>query len=200
MRKAVAGTVFAVPLLVVGSLYSTSESLCSTSNTKVYRSDVVLTSGDDNDALVLIPAENPEYADVANALYLAPNGFDGTATVFLTPAASNEVAGVAPGVQALVQAIEADYTAGDLSAADPLYVFGYSEGAVEEGLAEPQLAAFGIPTDDLHFVMVGDSASAEGGFSQFVHRLSSRIRATVHHRAFRTAGRNFSGAGRHDPR
>jgi hypothetical protein len=171
-----------------------------TSNAKVYRSDVVLTSGDDNDALVLIPAENAEYADVANALYLAPNGFDGTATVFLTPQAANEVAGVAPGVQALVQAIEADYTAGDLSAADPLYVFGYSEGAVEEGLAEPQLAAFGIPTDDLHFLMVGDSASAEGGFSQFVHRLSSRIRATVHHRAFRTAGRNFSGAGRHDPR
>jgi hypothetical protein len=121
-------------------------------------------AGDANDSLVLIPAENTEYADVANALYLAPNGFDGTATVFLTPDQGNEVANVAPGVQALVQAIEADYTAGDLSAADPLYVFGYSAGAVEESLAEPQLAADGIPSDDLNFVMVGDSASAEGGF------------------------------------
>jgi hypothetical protein len=69
-----------------------------------------------------------------------------------------------PGVQALVQTIEADYNAGDLSATDPLYVFGYSEGAVEEGLAEQQLYADNIPTDNLHFVMVGDSASAEGGF------------------------------------
>src|SRR6202046_1401204 len=127
-------------------------------------SDVLAAGVDPNDALVLIPAENQEYADVANALYLEPNGFDGDATVFITPAVGNEVQNVVPGVQALVQTIEADYTAGDLSAADPLYVFGYSEGAVEEGLAEPQLAAFGIPTDDLHFIMVGDSASAEGGF------------------------------------
>jgi hypothetical protein len=127
-------------------------------------SDVLLTSSDRNDALVLIPAENQEYADVANALYLEPNGFDGAATVFITPDAGNEVQNVAPGVQELVQTIESDYTAGDLSAADPLYVFGYSAGAVEEGLAEQQLSDFGVPTDDLHFVMVGDSASAEGGF------------------------------------
>ena len=33
------------------------------------------------------------------------------------------------------------------------------------GMAEQQLAARqGIPKHDLHFVMVGDSASAEGGF------------------------------------
>jgi len=119
---------------------------------------------DPNDALVLIPAENQEYADVANALYLEPNGFHGTATVYLTPDVGNEVQNVEPGVQALVHTIEADYAAGDLSAADPLYVFGYSAGAVEEGLAEQQLAADGIPAADLNFVMVGDSASAEGGF------------------------------------
>jgi PE-PPE domain len=127
-------------------------------------SNVLLTSSDPNDALVLIPAQNQEYADVANALYLEPNGFDGAATVFITPDVGNEVQNVAPGVQELVQTIESDYTAGDLSAADPLYVFGYSGGAVEAGLAEQQLYDFGVPTDDLHFVMVGDSASAEGGF------------------------------------
>jgi hypothetical protein len=119
---------------------------------------------DTNDALVLIPAENQEYADVANALYLEPNGFHGTATVYLTPDTGNEVQNVEPGVHALEQTIEAEYAAGDLSPADPLYVFGYSAGAVEEGLAEHQLAADGIPTADLNFVMVGDSASAEGGF------------------------------------
>jgi PE-PPE domain len=126
--------------------------------------DVLSAVADPNDALVLIPAENQLYADVANALYLEPNGFNGAATVFITPDVGNEVQNVTPGAQALVQTIEADYTAGDLSATDPLYVFGYSEGAVEEGLAEQQLSAFGIPTDDLHFIMVGDSASAEGGF------------------------------------
>src|ERR1700734_3759023 len=127
-------------------------------------SDVLAAGVDPNDALVLIPAENQEYADVANALYLEPNGFDGAATVFITPGTGNEVQDVVPGVQALVQTIEADYTAGDLSSTAPLYVFGYSEGAVEEGLAEQQLSDFGIPQGDLHFVMVGDSASAEGGF------------------------------------
>jgi hypothetical protein len=164
MNKAVAGTFFTVPLLISGALYSISGLPYPTPIKKVHRSDVLLTSGDPNDALVLIPAENQEYAAVANALYLEPNGFDGAATVFITPDAGNEVQNVVPGVQALVQTIEADYTAGDLSATAPLYVFGYSEGAVEEGLAEQQLSDFGIPTDDLHFVMVGDSASAEGGF------------------------------------
>ena len=74
---------------------------------------------------------------------------------------------MSPGVQALVQTIEADYNAGELSADHPLYLFGYSEGAVEEGLAEQQLAAYdngAILPSYLHFVMVGDSASAEGGF------------------------------------
>jgi PE-PPE domain len=123
-----------------------------------------LAGADPNDALVLIPAENQLYADVANVLYLQPNGFEGDATVFITPSVGNEVQNVVPGVQALVQTIEADFTAGDLSTASPLYVFGYSEGAVEEGLAEQQLHDFGIPSGDLHFVMVGDSASAEGGF------------------------------------
>ncbi len=164
MGKASAGAAFALPLLVTGSIYLIVDSLSSTSSDAVHYGGVVLTSGDSNDALVLIPAENAEYANVANALYLAPNGFDGTATVFLTPSAGNEVENVVPGVQALVQTIEADYTADDLSAADPLYVFGYSEGAVEEGLAEQQLHDFGVPADDLNFVMVGDSASAEGGF------------------------------------
>ena len=73
-------------------------------------------------------------------------------------------ASIPPGVQDLVQAVESQYTAGDFSATDPLYIFGYSQGAVEASLAEQQLANFGIPEDALHFVMIGDSASADGGF------------------------------------
>ncbi|MGA8328071.1 MAG: PE-PPE domain-containing protein [Mycobacterium sp.] len=164
MRRAVASTALTVPLLITGSLYSMIGSPHPATIKKIDRSNYALTSTDSNDALILVPEANQLYADAANELYLAPNGFDGTATVFLTPDAGNEVANVEPGVQALVQTIENDYTANDLSAADPLYVFGYSEGAVEEGLAEQQLAADHIPQADLNFVMVGDSASAEGGF------------------------------------
>jgi len=147
-----------------GAVYATCGAPDSSSSHKISHSRYALIDTDSNDALVLIPAANAEYAEVANQLYLQPNGFDGTATIFLTPEPGNEVASVAPGVQALVQTIENDYTANDLSASDPLYVFGYSQGAVEESLAQQQLHDFGIPTDGLHFVMVGDSASAEGGF------------------------------------
>lgn len=135
---------------------------------------------DDNDALVLVPLANQDYAQTADQLYLAPNGFDGTATVFITPEPGNEIASVAPGVQALVQAVEADYTAGDLSTSDPLYIFGYSQGAVESGLAEQQLHDFGIPSADLHFVMVGDSSSAEGGFlNSFVDSFPSSQQQSI---------------------
>ena len=47
---------------------------------------------------------------------------------------------------------------------NPLYVFGYSQSDVVMGMAEQQLYDYGIPQGDLDFVMVGDSASAEGGF------------------------------------
>jgi len=165
MNKAVAGTVFAVPLLMAGSLYATSGSLWSTSIKKVSRSDYVLTSGED--ALVLVPdatAGDLGYAEAADNLYLEPNGFDGTATIFVLPEPSNLIASIPAGVQDLVQAVESQYSAGDFSASDPLYIFGYSQGADVASLAEQQLANFGIPEQALHFVMVGDSASTEGGF------------------------------------
>ena len=161
MNKAVPGTVFTVSLLITGSLYPISGPLYSTSTNKISRSAYAFTS---SDALVLVPLENQEYAVTADNLYLEPNGFDGTATTFVIPDTSNEIASVAPGVQALVQAIESQYSAGDFSASDPLYIFGYSQGAVVASLAEQQLANFGIPEQALHFVMVGDSASTEGGF------------------------------------
>ncbi len=68
------------------------------------------------------------------------------------------------GVTELVGKIESEISTGDFSAADPLYVFGYSQSSVVMGMAEQQLAADKVPGDELHFVMVGDSASAEGGF------------------------------------
>jgi hypothetical protein len=157
MDKATISAAVAATFFISGSVYSTStHSLHS-----IYHSDFALTS---SDALVLMPVENQEYADAADNLYLEPNGFDGAATNFSVPETPNEVASVGPGVQDLVEAVESQYTAGDFGATDPLYIFGYSQGAVEASLAEQQLANFGIPENALHFVMIGDSASAEGGF------------------------------------
>jgi hypothetical protein len=70
------------------------------------------------------------------------------------------------GVSQLVSSIETDYNNGDM-ADGPLYVFGYSQSSVVMGMAEQQLASYdngAITPQDLNFVMVGDSASAEGGF------------------------------------
>jgi hypothetical protein len=160
MGKATISAAVAATLIISGSVYSTSiHSLHS-----IYHSDFALTS---SDALILIPDATDANQDDANAadnLYLEPNGFDGTATIFVLPEPSNLAASVPPGVQDLVQAVESEYTAGDFSATDPLYIFGYSQGAVEASLAEQQLANFGIPENALHFVFVGDSASTEGGF------------------------------------
>ncbi len=47
---------------------------------------------------------------------------------------------------------------------DPLTIFSYSQSSVSDSLAEQQLANDGIPTDALRFVMIGDTASAQGGF------------------------------------
>jgi hypothetical protein len=46
----------------------------------------------------------------------------------------------------------------------PLYIFGYSQSDVVMGMAEQQLHDYGIKPEDLNFVMVGDSASTQGGF------------------------------------
>lgn len=164
MKKTVGSAVFAVSLIVGSFVYSTSTD-------DVYRPDYALTS----EALVLIPVANQEYADAADRLYLEPHGFDGAATNFVVPETSNLVTSVQPGVQDLVQAVENQYQAGDFSAADPLYIFGYSQGAVIASMAEQQFADDNIPTDALHFVMVGDSASAQGGWlNTFIDSLPER--------------------------
>jgi hypothetical protein len=176
MDKTTISAAVAVPLIISGSVYSTA----THGTGSVYHSDYVLTSSDSSEALVLIPLANQEYANAADSLYLEPNGFDGTATNFVVPEPSNEVANVEPGVQTLVQAVESQYTAGDFSATDPLYIFGYSQGAVEASLAEQQLANFGIPQDALHFVLVGDSSSAEGGFlNSFVDSFPESLQQPV---------------------
>lgn len=118
-------------------------------------------------AIIIDPIVNQEWNEAATNLYLDPLGFKGTVTTLDIPEyihGDNLATAVGVGVQDLVKAVETQYNDGALSATDPLYIFGYSQSAVEASMAEQQLAQDGIPSSDLHFVLVGDSASADGGF------------------------------------
>jgi hypothetical protein len=133
--------------------------------------DYALTS----EAMVIDPIVNQEWTDAATNLYLDPLGFNGTAISLDIPEViqgDDLQQAVGIGVQDLVNAVETQYNAGAIGPTDPLYIFGYSQSAVDASLAEHQLADYGIPTSDLHFVLVGDSASADGGFlNSFVDSL-----------------------------
>jgi len=161
MKKAIVSALLATPTLMAAAAYLTLMH-------NVQHLDYKLI----DEALVIIPVDNQEFADAAANLYLEPSGFH------LLPDYSNvstldmpEVVqggtlddAVSQGQQQLVSTIEAEYTANAFGDGNPLYVFGYSQSDVVMGDAEQQLYDFGIPQGDLDFVMVGDSASAEGGF------------------------------------
>ena len=107
------------------------------------------------------PTIFPGYIPGAVTEYLQPLGFSdtGAITPLVTEESPNFGPSIAAGVGTLVHAIEAEYHAGDFSAADPLTVFGYSQSAVVASVAEQQLAADQIPLQDLRFVLIGDAAA-----------------------------------------
>jgi hypothetical protein len=160
MKKAIVSALLAAPSLMAGAAY-----LTPTHN--VQHLDYKLV----DEALVIIPVDNAAYADAAANLYLQPSGFEvapdysNVATLDMPEVVSGGTLNdaVNQGEDQLVQAIVTDYHNGVMDDG-PLYVFGYSQSDVVMGRAEQQLAADGVPSQDLHFVMVGDSASAEGGF------------------------------------
>ena len=112
----------------------------------------------------------PESAATDGALYqLPPNGFSDAPEVLTTPELFtdreySETQGAADLLQAIQQAI-AD---GQVSPDNPLYAFGYSQSSALSGLTMQQLASAGVPADDLHFVLVGDPSTPDGGiYSEF---------------------------------
>lgn len=174
VSKTTIGGLLAVPLIVAGVTASPA------SVAGAVHLDFDLTS----EALVMIPAMNQNWLDLSKDLYLVPNGFpeDGTTTFLQVPETYDLNASIGGGTQILVDAIAERWEAGDFSAEDPLYVFGYSQANVAAGLAMEQLSQQypDIPSDALHFVMVGDSA-AEGGFlSGFMATLLSYVPEAWH--------------------
>jgi hypothetical protein len=144
---------------------------------------VRLTSGDtadsplgDGTALILggsgLETPGQTYANAIDAEYLAPRDFTGTTQVLTTPEALYPFLGPftetfdqseAQGQQILDAAILNQIATGDVDAANPVVVSGWSQSAVISSLLMPQLASQGVPSDDVHFVLMGDESAPNGG-------------------------------------
>jgi PE-PPE domain len=127
------------------------------------------------------PTPSTEFAQAAENLFLNPLGFDGGATgstvcdmvgtdpcaaplqVLTTPELIQQGPSSLTAADDVVLAVENEYTAGTFSASDPLTIFGYSQSATAESIAMTQLQADGIPSQDLHFVFIGDPSLADTG-------------------------------------
>jgi hypothetical protein len=145
--------------------------------------DVQFTSGDgadsplgDGTALVMggssIPIPPQSYVNAADTLYLQPRDFTGTPQALDTPEGFYPTTGVnsltadaseAQGAQILNGAITGQIADGNVDAANPVVVFGYSQSSALSTMTMEQLWNQGVPSDDVHFVLVGDTAAPNGG-------------------------------------
>ena len=148
-----------------------------------HRADVRLASVDDADsplgdgtALIFgtsgTPVASAGYQQAVEQFYLEPRGFDGTVQAPFTPEGLYPVTGVhtlpvdtsfAQEEQILDSAIQSQIAGGGVDAANPVVVFGWSQSADFSGLTMPELAAQGVPSDDVHFILVGDASNPDGG-------------------------------------
>lgn len=126
------------------------------------------------------PTPSPEYARSAEELYLNALGFNGGSTgsmvchmdgtdpcsaplqVLTTPELFQQSS--LADATALVLAVEKEFDAnpGAFDADHPLTIFGYSQSATAGSMAMAQLAAYGIPSDALHFVFIGNPSNPDG--------------------------------------
>ncbi|HEY2086648.1 MAG TPA: PE-PPE domain-containing protein [Mycobacterium sp.] len=144
---------------------------------------VRLTSGDtadsplgDGTAFIMggsgLETPGQTYANAIDAEYLAPRDFTGTTHVLTTPEALYPFLGPftetfdqseAQGQLILDTAIRTQIATGDVNAANPVVVSGWSQSAVISSLVQPELASQGVPRDDVHFVLMGDESAPNGG-------------------------------------
>jgi PE-PPE domain len=129
------------------------------------------------------PMPSTAFAQAAEDLYLHPLGFDDGATgstvcdmigtdpcaaplqVLTTPELFQQGPSSLTGADDVVLAVENEFNAdpGAFNAEHPLTIFGYSQSATAESIAMTQLQADGIPSDDLHFVFIGDPSTPVTG-------------------------------------
>jgi hypothetical protein len=121
-----------------------------------------------------IPIPPPQYVDAADTLYLQQLGFTGTTQVAFEPNQAYPLTGaksegidtsLAQDQQIMVSDIEGQIAAGGVSPENPVVVFGYSQSTDAASLTMSQLAQQGVPSDDVHFVLVGDLQNPNGGLA-----------------------------------
>jgi hypothetical protein len=120
----------------------------------------------------LVPNPPSQYVDAADTLYLQQLGFTGTSQSTYIPDGSSALdPNTLPYGESLdqdqsfmVSDIESQIAGGGVSAENPVVVFGYSQSSEASSLLMQQLEADGVPSDDVHFVMVGDPDNPDGGF------------------------------------
>ncbi len=111
-----------------------------------------------------LPTPYPRYAESAAMLYLQPHGFTGTAQILTTPELGNNFnLSMAQGSQILTNAIVSQIQGGGVNAQNPVVAFGYSQSSVMSTFTMEQLQALGVPSDYVHFVLVGNTANPNGG-------------------------------------
>ena len=157
--------------------------------TQPARADSTLPSADSplsgSDTAIIVggtiePTPSTAFAQTAEDLYLDPLGFAATGSavcdmsgtdpcsdplqVLTTPELIQQGPSALAGATDIVQAVENEFAAnpGAFSAEHPLTVFGYSQGAEAGSIAMTQLADAGIPSDELHFVFIGDPSAPDG--------------------------------------
>lgn len=144
-----------------------------------------------------MPTPGPGYADLVNELFLAPLGFTGTTQILTTPETLYPFLGaftgtfdssVEQGTQILEAAILDQIAGGQVDADNPVVVFGWSQSAVLSSLIMQRLADQGVPSDYVHFVLIGDESLPNGGM------LSRFDLPTGTHPELPSVGLTFSGA------
>jgi hypothetical protein len=130
----------------------------------------------DGTALIMggsaIPIPPQTYLDAADMLYLHPRDFTGSLQALDTPEGFYPTTGVhsltadaseAQGARILDGAITGQIAGGHVDAANPVVVFGYSQSSAMSSFTMQQLLVQGVKSDDVHFVLVGDTAAPNGG-------------------------------------
>src|SRR6202012_2113727 len=120
----------------------------------------------------LVPPPPSQYVDAADTLYLQQLGFTGTAESSYIPDGSSALdpnslpygTSLGQDQSIMVSDIESQIAHGGASPENPLVVFGYSQSSEAASLLMQQLHADGVPSDDVHFVLVGDLVNPNGGF------------------------------------
>jgi hypothetical protein len=119
-----------------------------------------------------VPIPPPQYVDAADTLYLQPLGFTGTAQSEFEPNGAYPLTGVKSlgidtslGQDQQIMVSDIESAAGGVSPENPVVVFGYSQSTDAASQIMSQLAQQGVPSDDVHFVLVGDLQNPNGGFA-----------------------------------